>query len=116
MEAGFTCFIHKDTHELVCYISEDLYPDVGPEDWEIEMDKIKKNKKEFIKVESMKSSESFKIMQEFVESLEDDYVKIRLLKAIEGRKPFANFKHQIENSGDFRELWFAFRKQKNMDW
>ena len=42
--------------------------------------------------------------------------KRRLLQAIEGTKPFAKFKHQIENSGPERELWFAFRRKKNIEW
>lgn len=29
----------------------------------------------------------------------------------EGRKPFANFNHQIHNS-DFREDWFTYRQKR----
>ena len=55
-------------------------------------------------------------MEEFVDSLENGPTKIRLLTSLQGRKPFANFKHQIENAAECRELWFAFRRQKNIEW
>ena len=116
MEAGFTCFIHKDTHEVVEYITEDDYPDVDPKDWKEEKDKIKKNKKKFIEIERMNSFESFKCMEEFIHSLENIPTKNRLLQAITGRKPFANFKYQIDNSGEYRDSWFAFRREKTIEW
>jgi len=55
-------------------------------------------------------------MEEFVDSLEDNTTKMRLLDALRGKKPFANFKYQIDNSGDYRELWFAFRLEKTIEW
>jgi hypothetical protein len=76
--------------------------------WKEEIAKVKKNRKKFIEIESMSSPESFKVMEEFVHSLENNPTKIRLLTALEGHKPFANFKHQIENSDHERQLWFVF--------
>ena len=116
MEASFKCFLHRDTFEVVTYLDPDQYPDMDLKDWKEEITKIKKNRKKFIEIESMTSSESFEIMEEFVDSLENSTAKIRLLTALEGRKPFANFKHQVENSDEYRELWFAFRRQKNIAW
>ena len=116
MEAGFKCFIHRETLEVVTYLDPDRYPDLDPKDWKEEIGKVKKNKKYFIEIEDMDSRESFRVMAEFAESLENNTTKIKLLTALEGHKPFANFKHQIENAGEFRELWFAFRKEKNIEW
>ena len=78
--------------------------------------KLRKNKKKFIEIEQMLPSDRFRFMAEFVESLPNNRTKIGLLTALEGRKPFANFKHQINNSGEYREQWFAFRTQKNIEW
>ena len=116
MEAWFKCFIHSDTHEVVTFLDQDRYPDMDPKDWKEEIGKVRKNRKKFIEVENINSSDSFKVMEEFVYSLENNSTKIRFLTALEGRNPFANFKHQIENSGDYRELWFAFRREKNIEW
>jgi hypothetical protein len=116
LEAGFKCFIHRETFEVVTYLDPDRYPDVDPNDWKEEINKVKKNKKKFIEIEDMDSRESFRVMAEFAESLEHNTTKIKLLTALEGHKPFANFKHQIEHSGEYRELWFAFRTEKNIEW
>jgi hypothetical protein len=115
-EAGFKCFFHKDTHEIVTYLDPDGYPEMDLANWKEEIAKVKKNRKKFIEIESMNSSESFKVMEEFVYSLDNNPTKIRLLTALEGHKPFANFKHQIENSDHERQLWFAFRREKNIQW
>ena len=116
MEAGFKCFIHRETFEVVSYLNPDQYPEMDPKDWKDEIDKVRKNKKKFIEVEAMTSSDSFRVMEEFADSLENNATRVRLLTALQGRKPFANFKHQIENSGDFRNLWFEFRREKNIEW
>ena len=116
LEAGYKCFIHMDTCEVVTYLNPDQYPEMDPKDWKEEIGKVRKAKKKFIEIESMKTFQSFKVMEEFVDSLENNSTKVRLLVALEGKKPFANFKHQIENSGDYREFWFSFRREKNIKW
>lgn len=116
LEAGFMCFLHRETFEVISYPDPEQHSNMDPKDWKEELDKVKKNKKKFIEIEGMTSSDSFKVMKEFIESLDNSETKIRLVTALEGRKPFANFKHQIDNSGEYREQWFAFRKQKNMEW
>ncbi len=116
MEAGFKCFIHRETFEVVTYLDPEQYADMNRKDSKEEFGKIRKDKKKFIEIEHMTSSDSFKVMTEFVETIENSSIKVRLLKAIEGQKPFANFKHQIDNSGEYRELWFTFRRQKNIQW
>jgi len=116
MEIGLKCFLHRETFEVVSYPDPEEHLDMDPEDWEEAIGKVKKNKKKFIEIEAMTSSDSFKVMEEFIESLDNNDTKIRLVTALEGRKPFANFKHQIDNSGEYRELWFAFKRQKSIEW
>jgi hypothetical protein len=116
IEAGFKCFLQRDTSQVVTYLDPDQYPEMNPADWKEEINKVRKNKRKFIEIESMTSADSFKVMEEFVDSLENNATKTKLLTALEGQKPFANFKHQINNSGEYRELWFAFQRQKHIDW
>ena len=116
LEAGFKCYIHKETHEVITFPDEDRFTDMDQEPWQDDIDKVFDNHEKYIEIENMNSSESFRVMEDFVHSMENNSMKIRLLQAIEGLKPFGNFKHQIENSGDYRELWFTFRRNKNIDW
>src|SRR5258705_1866865 len=116
LQSGFKCFIHRDTSEVVTYMDPDQFPDMDPKDWKEEISKVKKNKKKFIEIERMDSSDSLRIMEEFVDTLDNNSTKIRLLTALEGHKPFANFKVQIDHSGEYRELWFSFKQQKTVEW
>lgn len=116
MEAGFKCFIHRETFEVVSYLNPDQFPDMDPKDWKDEIDKVRKNKKKFIEIENMTSSDSFSVMEVFADSLENNTTKLRLQTALQGQKPFANFKLQIDSSGDYRNLWFEFRREKNIEW
>ena len=116
LQSGFKCFIHRDTGEVVIYMDPEQFPDMDPKDWKEEISKVRKDKKKFIEIERMDSSDSFRMMEEFVDTLDNNSTKIRLLTALEGHKPFANFKLQIDNSGEYRELWFSFKQQKTIEW
>ena len=114
LQSGLKCFIHRETGEVVSYMDPEQFPDI---DYDIWKDDVKKTKsKKFIEIEPMSSIDSFQIMEEFVGNLDDNPTKIRLQTAIEGHKPFANFKIQIENSGEYRQMWFAFKEQKYTEW
>jgi hypothetical protein len=59
-------------------------------------------------IEKMSSREGFQIMENFVDELEDGYFRDNLIKILDRKSPFANFKAEVESS-KYREHWFAFR-------
>ena len=116
LETGFLCYLHRDTFEVVAFPDPDQFSDMDSEAWKDDISNVRRSKKKFIEIEKMTSTDGFKVMEEFVETLGNNSTKIRLLTALEGRKPFAKFKFQIDNSGEYRDLWFTFRRQKNIEW
>mgnify|MGYP003576476668 CR=1 FL=1 len=64
----------------------------------------------------MSSHDGFKVMEDFAASLPENNTKSRLFQALEGKKPFANFKIQIDRSGWYRDMWFDFRKERLIRW
>ena len=64
-----------------------------------------------ITVEPRESSESFRIMERFVDEINDKNLKNKLINALNNRKPFANFKNIVESS-DYRAAWFAFKQHQ----
>jgi len=116
LDTGFRCFLNTETHEIVTYPDEDRFFDMDIKIWKEEIKKVKKAKKKYIEIESMPSSESFKVMEDFIDSIDDKSLKSKLFQAVEGHKPFANFKFQIDKSGPFREQWFAFKNNKMIEW
>ena len=116
LEAHEQCFIHKQTLELITYPEEyllDLDPDQNV--WQDDIEKVESDSN-YVQIQAMPSHDFFEVMEEFVHSVADRSVKVRLLDALNGQKPFAHFKHQIENTAHFRDLWFKFRRAKNIEW
>ena len=119
MEAGMSCFIHKTTFEVVSVPDGGRFTEMDWEDeegeWKEDIDKVFGNP-DYIEIEKMESSDSFKIMEDFALSLPECATKIRLVTALEGHKPFSNFNHQIHNAGKEKEQWFQFRREKEIEW
>ena len=116
LESGMKCFIHQDTLEVVTYPDPDRHGGEEIEGFKEEIKKVKKEKKKFIEIENMESRDSFRMMAEFAESVEDPIIQTKLITALEGHKPFANFKIQVDHSGEYRQKWFAFKTQKYIEW
>lgn len=116
LEAHEQCFIHKQTLELITYPEEYLL-DLDPEQnaWQEEIERVESDPN-YVQIQGMSSRDFFEVMEEFANSVDDRSTKIRLLDALGGPKPFAHFKHQIENTAHFRDLWFKFRRAKNIEW
>ncbi|HET9826368.1 MAG TPA: UPF0158 family protein [Chitinophagaceae bacterium] len=116
LEAHQQCFIHKRTLEIISYPEEYLLDlDPGQNVWQEDIEKVESDPN-YIQIEAMPSNDLFDVMEEFANSVSDRSVKTRLLNALNGRKPFAHFKYQIENTAHFRDLWFECRRAKNIEW
>ena len=114
VDSGFICFLNRDTLEIE-EVPKTLVED--PEEFEAltgetaESLNLKYTEWDsFITFEPLESHESFQIMEEFDENLEDKKLKGELFNALNHRRPFANFKDIIDNSR-YRQDWFDFKKQ-----
>lgn len=97
--------IPKDYYDnFVEEVDEDLYSDLKYEEWE-----------KCIIIEPLESGESYRIMERFVNLLPDNKEAGYLVRALNGKKPFANFNYQIHNS-KYRDQWFAFRQKELEDY
>jgi uncharacterized protein UPF0158 len=113
LDCGFICYINIQTGEHLTIPKEyDSFEADGAFDEDVA--KVEKNKELYLKIEPPKSGEAHRIMQEFAYSLPDQiyHLKGKLIEALDNRKPFRNFKFIIDNSGEYREKWFAFREQQ----
>ena len=107
------CFVHKQTLELVSFPDELLLDDVDEDAWQEEVLKIKSHEDDYIEIQRMNSTESFKIMEDFANSVKDNWVSSRLREALEGKKPFAHFSHCIHNMPDYhKKAWFSFKQER----
>ena len=71
-------------------------------------EEVLNNPDRFLPVEAIRSSESYQIMVDFAEGLKEKKTQTKLIQALEGKKPFANFKVVTDNS-PVKQAWFDFR-------
>jgi hypothetical protein len=117
LDCGFRCFIHKQSKELL-FIPDTLKnPEMDMDAWTDENDKLEANFFDYYEIEQLESHDSFQIMEDFVDTLDDSSkLKETLYSALSKPKPFRNFKSEIDYSGEYRQKWFDFKKQWLMDW
>ena len=115
LDCGFDCYYNIKTDEIVSIPNFSQFSD--EDDFKVafsdSLEKVEKHKTDFIKIETLESFESFKIMELFVEQLSDQNLKSELENALTNKKPFQSFKHKIDHS-DFGQNWFDF-KQKELE-
>ena len=104
-------FINMDTLEVDIHAGEDYFSFGDVEDTARQtMD----NPDKFLPVEVLSSSESFRVMETFIETVKDKGLQRSLIGALERKRPFANFKHIIDGSS-MRQNWFQFRDEAYMN-
>jgi hypothetical protein len=108
LQAGLVCYLNLDmleTEEIPKGYLDDGWEDVE----EDETFETKHRQWEHVLIfEPMESHESFRIMENFTEQLNNGKVKNKLIDILNHRKPFAHFNSFIHNS-KFREEWFAYK-------
>jgi hypothetical protein len=112
---GMKCFLDKETSELVIFPEEeDLMEDeVSP--WKEEIDKVETNPEKFIEFERMRSDESFRCMEWFIDDVENETAKEKLMNAITRKRPFAHFKDQLREFPEILEEWYKFKESCLID-
>jgi hypothetical protein len=122
IDCGLVCFINPETLEVEeipkgtidGFSDFSINREIGDEDEDEEGDEEKflhDDWETYITIEQRESGESFKIMEKFVDEVNDKNLKNKLINALNNRKPFANFKNIVESS-NYREEWFAFKQHQ----
>ena len=110
LEAGMKVFINRHDLEIKSILDwEEMIDDNDL--WEEEYKKIETEWTNYIEIEKLGSRESFKVMQDFAEKVDNNDLKI----VLQGKSPFANFKAIVETS-EYRNAWFEFRTLKHEEY
>ena len=114
LETGMKCYLHRQTGEVIAFPDPDQFPDT--DDWQQERDQIVADPDDYLEITLMSSRESFQIMERFINMVDSQAVRNRLLYALNQPKPFRRFKQLIDESGEYRQRWFAFRESQTIEW
>lgn len=98
---GSSHWLNLDTGEVV-FVADPH--DLG------ELDADPRDDKRFVRVDTIDSSESFRIMADFIDQLGDRRLAQALARALEQRKPFRRFKDELARHSAQREAWFVFER------
>ncbi len=112
LDSGCDCHYNTKTNKILTLPTEENMMYADEDEWEKEIREVEENQDDIITFEVPASFEAFRIMEGFIDTVDDDVLRGRLLSAINRRRPFQNFKREIENSGKYRQLWFAYKS----DW
>ena len=113
LDSGNECYYNLKTNEIIAIPDFSQVSDEKEfkEIFRTDLEKIKRKKTDFIKIEIPESFKSFKIMERFAEQLNDQNFKSELQDILGNKKPFLNFKNTIDQS-EFRQSWFDFKQRE----
>ncbi|WP_417212504.1 UPF0158 family protein [Bizionia sp.] len=113
LDSGCDCYLNNKTHEIIAIPNFGNFPDEVEfqELFKEDLMKVSEQASTFIKIEALKSYESFKIMERFAQKLPNSQFKTKLETILLNKKPFQKFKLAVESS-EYRKLWFDFKRQE----
>lgn len=106
LEAGMKVYLNRKTLDFKTILDWDDLTDT--DFWDEELEKIENEWSDYIVLEKMDSRDGFQVMEYFIDEVKDQRLREYLIKILNRKSPFANFKAEIESS-DYRQEWFDFR-------
>ncbi len=116
LDCGFRAFYHKQNGELIFVPNTEKNFSMDTEAWEEELDKLDENYLDYKEVHAMESNDSFTVMEDFAEQVNNKKLQEDLFNALNRKHPFREFKFLIDNSGVNRNSWFDFKNKRYYDW
>jgi len=116
LDCGMKCFYNKKTNEIKAIQDFDKSIFVDKEIWQDLIDEIDEHFEDYFVFEQMSSSESFQVMIAFVNEVEDESFRKRLVFALNRSHPFRKFKDEIDFNGEYRKRWFKLKEEKYIEY
>jgi hypothetical protein len=114
-QCGFRAFYHKNSGELVFVPDTSSFYDIEINAWQDAFEKIEKNSSEYQEIDRMETRDSFRMMADFAEQVNDINLRNKFIDALNRKKPFSQFKLAIDYSPE-RQNWFDFKNKRFIEW
>jgi len=112
LDCGLRCFYNTKTGKIKSVINTEEWYGGDMEPWEEDLKELDENFTDYIEFDNLETHESFEIMEDFAERINDVQLQKKLFHALSNKKPFRNFKWVIDNSGEYREKWFDYKRTR----
>lgn len=116
LDCGEICYYNLKTGEIKTLPDFSSYDETDMEIWEESINEIEQSIDDYFVFERFQSYQSYEIMADFAETVEDINLQKKLFNALNRPKPFRNFMWNIDNSGDYRQKWFQFKNKRYIQW
>lgn len=116
LDCGMAVYVNKETQEIKSIIDTDDYLYTEDELLDDDKKEIEENYDKYIEFNKMDSREAYQVMEEFVNTVDDEELRKKLELGLSLSKPFRNFKDIIDCEGEYREKWFAFKSSKYIEY
>lgn len=116
LESGMKCYYNRLTGDIKTIIDFDSWIGADDELWEDDINEIDEHFGDYFVFENMSSNDSFNLMVDFVDVVDDSKIQSKLINALNKSKPFRNFKRAIDDSGEYRQQWFDFKMSRYIEW
>jgi len=116
LDCGLTCFIDRKTGQVKNVLNAENLEISEDGSWENVLRDSGNTGYDYLEINPMPPRDAFLIMEDFVETIGNMDLQIRLSNTLNKKHPFKNFKWEIDRSGDYRQKWFDFKETKIIDW
>ena len=116
LDRGMKVYLHTETHEIKPLVDFENNIYAEEEEWEDDLKEIEEDIDNFLLFEKMSSGESYRIMEEFVETVKNKELKNNLELGLSLSNPFQNFRDILERNQDYKEMWLEFKYEKYVDY
>jgi hypothetical protein len=117
LDCGIVSYVHKKTKAVIQLLdvdADEFYATTG----EVQegQEEVDNNYSDYLKIDKMSSHEAYQIMEAFTDEVSDIRMRVKLMDALEKRKPFQNFKYEVDCNEEIRQQWFKFKAEQYIDY
>jgi len=115
LDTGMVCFYHKTNGELEYYPDEFRNPGFDSELWDDVINKVEAHYGDYLRLEGMSSSESFRVMESFISDIDHIPTHNKFIDAISRKKPFRHFSDLLFYYPELRQQWFVYKNERYIE-
>jgi len=115
LDCGMKCYLKISSCTIVTTIKDEYCFDSGIDALDEDINQIKENSSDYFEFQEMESRESFNVMADFASEITDKEFQARIMKSLNQKSPFRNFKFTLDSSDYYRQMWFDYKKNRYIE-